>query len=263
MRLRLENNTVRIITITAAIVVAAAAVFVFRDQAARLAWRVGLPRPALLFDHSDAGLALEIGSYFFNGGTHDLDAAGRAFRKARDIDAKLLGPRYQLSRIAFLKGDFVGALALVNEELALHPEFKRSHYLRGLIYGYSRSYELAAQEFREFLAWDPKSWAAHNDLTWVYFAGGDFVRAEEAARNGLEHYPDNPWLLLSRGTALLNLGKRKEAEAALLGAQTAAQMLTAADWGRAYPGNDPALYPKGLEEMRNTIERNLALVRGE
>ncbi|MBI2025588.1 tetratricopeptide repeat protein [Candidatus Kaiserbacteria bacterium] len=247
----------------AAVVVAGAAVFVFRDQAARFAWRASLSGPALLLARSGAALAFEIGNYFFNGGAYDLDVAERAFKKAQRIDPELLGPRYQLARIAFLRGNFYDALRLANEEFALHPEFKRTHYLLGLIYGYSGNYEFAAREFLAFLEWDPKSWAAWNDLAWVYFARGDFVRAEEAARSGLEHNPGNSWLLLSRGTALLNLGKKKEAEEALVGAQAAARTLGADDWGRAYPGNDPALYAEGLLEMRNVIERNLALVREE
>ena len=225
--------------------------------------RFSMPSVAAMLVNNDAALAFEIGNYFFNGGAYDLDAAERAFKKAQRIDPELLGPRYQLSRIAFLRGNFYDALRLAKEELALHPEFKRTHYLLGLIYGYSGSYELASREFLAFLEWNPKSWAAHNDLAWVYFASGDFVRAEEAARNGLEHNPGNSWLLLSRGTALLNLGKKKEAEEVLLAARAAARTLTADDWGRAYPGNDPALYSRGLLEMRNVIERNLALARGE
>ncbi|KKW45054.1 MAG: Peptidase S1 and S6 chymotrypsin/Hap [Parcubacteria group bacterium GW2011_GWB1_56_8] len=223
--------------------------------------RFSMPSVAAMLVNNDAALAFEIGNYFFNGGAYDLDAAERAFKKAQRIDPQLIGPRYQLSRIAFLRGNFYDALRLANEELALHPEFKRTHYLLGLIYGYSGNHEFAEREFLAFLEWDPKSWAAHNDLAWAYFASGDFVRAEEAARSGLEHNPGNSWLLLSRGTALLNLGKKKEAEEALLAAQAAAQTLTPADWGRAYPGNDPALYAKGLLEMRNVIERNLALAR--
>jgi len=264
MRLHSENKRTRaLFMVAAALIAAGIGVTVLRDAVADLAWRLALPRVAAVLVTNDAALAFEIGNYFFNGGAYDLDAAERAYRKARDIDAELLGPRYQLARVAFLRVNFYDALRLAKEELALHPEFKRTHYLLGLIYGYSGSYELASREFLAFLEWDPKSWAAHNDLAWVYFASGDFVRADEAARSGLEYYPANPWLLLSRGTALLNLEKKKEAEEVLLAAQAAARTLTADDWGRAYPGNDPALYSRGLLEMRNVIERNLALARGE
>ena len=246
----------------AALFILGGTVLEWRDEIAGRLWRdLGVARPALFFLRFDADLAFEIGERHFGGDRYDLGIAEAAYRKALAVQRDLLGPRYQLARIEFLKGDFTKALALVNEELALHPEFKRSHYVRGLIYGYRGDYEPAARDFKEFLEWDPKSWAAHNDLAWVYFASGDFVRAEEAARSGLEHNPGNSWLLLSRGTALLNLGKEKEAEQVLLRAQAAAQALTPVDWGMAYPGNAPALYPKGLEEMRNTIERNLALTR--
>jgi len=42
-------------------------------------------------------------------------------------------------------------------------------------------------------------------------------------------------------------------------ALAAAEKLTAADWGRAYPGNDPAQWEAGLNSFRQTIKQNIAL----
>lgn len=212
---------------------------------------------------SDAALAFELGNYYFGGGAYDLDAAERAYQKARRIDPAMLGPRYQLSRIAFLRGEFPLALDLIDEELDRHPDFARSYYVRGLIYGYTHDYRSAARDFERFLAWDPKSWAGWNDLAWVHFSSGDFAAAEEAAGRGLLLHPDNPWLLLSRGTALLNLGRKQEAREILELAKASALTLAPADWGRAYPGNSPSVYKRGLLEMRRVIESNLALARDE
>lgn len=233
-----------------------------QDSLAAALWhRLSLPRAAMLLLDRDAALAFEIGGHYFGGGAHDLSAAERAYRKARRIDPAMLGPRYQLARIAFLRGDFSHSLDLINEELLLHPDFVRSYYVRGLIYGYTHDYRSAARDFERFLEWDPKSWAGHNDLAWVHFSDGDFVLAEEAARRGLAHHPDNPWLLLSRGTALLNLGRKQEAREVLGKAEASARKLTIADWGKAYPGNAPAVYARGLREMMGVIERNLSLAQ--
>lgn len=232
-----------------------------QDFLARLAWqKYGRAEIALLLVRRDAKLAMELGRYYFNGRAYDRDAAERAFRKARDIDPELLGPRYQLSRIAFLRSDFVSALNLINEEITLHPEFKRSHYVRGLINGYAGNLAEAEKDFKEFLAWDETSWAAANDLAWIYFKQGKFADVEKIARQGLRWNPENPWLLISLGAALLNIGERAGAKAALEKAMQIAERLTPAEWGRAYPGNDPKTYGTGLNTMKETIRQNLTRV---
>lgn len=233
-----------------------------RGTLARIAWEdYRQASLALVLNRNDAGMAFEIGNYYFNGGAYDLARAERAYARALALDPARSGPRYQLARIAFLRSDFTSALAFINEEIALHPDFTRAHYVRGLIHGYARRFSEAEADFSAFLEWKPQSWAGRNDLAWIYFAQGKFAEAEEEARIGLSFSPENPWLLTSRGTALINLDRGWEAEAVLAKALDAANQLSIEEWGRAYPGNDPALYPRGLTEMRRVIEANLALAR--
>ena len=79
------------------------------------------------------------------------------------------------------------------------------------------------------------------------------------AKQGLKWNPGNPWLLTTYGTALLNLGKKNEARDILSQALEKAENLTAEEWGRAYPGNNPKIYGEGLEAMKATIRTNLEL----
>jgi tetratricopeptide (TPR) repeat protein len=233
-----------------------------QDALANLLWqKYRNANWAILLDRGDADLAMQIGNFYFGDG-YDLIAAGRAFQKALSIDFEMTGPRYQLSRIAFIKGDFYGALNFINEEISLRPDFKRSHYVRGLIYGYAGNLVEAEKDFKEFLAWNETSWAAHNDLAWIYFKQGKFTDVIKTARQGLKWNPGNPWLLTSLGVALLNVGESAEAKIALEQALRGAEELTAADWGKAYPGNDPKTYDIGLEAMRNAIRQNIALAGG-
>jgi len=228
---------------------------------ASFVWKVfGNANVALWLNRDDAPLAMEIGKYYFNDGAYDLGKAKKAFEKAKQIDPELLGSRYQLSRIDFIQSRFQSALVLVNEELALHPEFDRSYYLRGLIYGYSGKLSLAAEDFQKFLETHEKSWAAHNDLAWIYFRQGEFEKVALTAKKGLEWNPDNVWLLTTYGTALLNLNKKDEAKRILTQALEKAEALTLEEWGKAYPGNNPEEYERGLRVMRNTIRSNLELV---
>jgi len=231
------------------------------DALARSIWRQTHIAPlATLLVPNDASLRFEIGNYYFGGGAYDVDRAQGYFEKALAIDPQTAGAHYQLARVYFIRGDFSTALDEINKELELHPDFKRSYYVRGLIYGYSKRYKEAEADFKEFLKWKPESWAGHNDLAWVYFMEGDYKNSAETAREGLKYVPNNVWLLNSLGVALLNDGKLAEAKKALTEALASADAMTPADWGRSYPGNNPSVYGDGLDAMRASIKRNLALI---
>ena len=214
---------------------------------------------ALVLNKNDKDLAMQLGRHYFNGGAYDLEKAEQAFEQARSIDPQLLGPRFQLGRIEFIRGNFASALTIANEELALHPEFDRVYYLRGLIHGYAGNLPEAAHDFEEFLKTHKKSWAAHNDLAWIYFRQGEFEKVAETAKKGLEWNPGNPWLLTTYGTALLNLDEKDEAKRILTEALSSAEKLTPKEWGKAYPGNNPEVYASGLRTMMAAIRANLGL----
>jgi tetratricopeptide (TPR) repeat protein len=215
---------------------------------------------ATLVSPNDAALQLAIGNYYFGGGAYNTEKAEKHYREALELDQQLQGPHYQIARIYFVRGDFYPALKEINRELELHPDFKRSYYVRGLIYGYSDMLSEAEADFIEFLKWKPDSWAGNNDLAWIYFQGGKYKEAAEAARAGLKIAPDNAWLLNALGVALLNEGKLVEARKSLTAALVSANAMTLADWGGSYPGNNPSVYGDGLEAMKASIGRNLELI---
>jgi hypothetical protein len=86
--------------------------------------------------------------------------------------------------------------------------------------------------------------------------------AEEAFKNNSTN-ATSPWLQNTYGTALMNVGRYLEADNALRMAQYLAGNMTEQDWGKAYPGNDPLIYGKGLESMRTTINNNLLILKGK
>ncbi len=200
------------------------------------------------------------GNYYFGSEAYDLGKAQNKYEWALKIYSQAQGPHYQLARIYFLKADFSRALDEINTEIKNFPDFKRSYYVRGLINGYAKNFPQAISDFEEFLKWDEKSWAAHNDLAWIYFQTGDYENAEKISREGLQWNPDNPWLLNSLGTALLNLNEKKEAKNAFKKALAGAQKLTPSDWQRAYPGNNPVIAEEALRKMVENIEFNLSLI---
>ena len=242
------------------LIISAVGIYTYRHQLAPIVWNTFHLAPlATLLDSRSAALYEAMGNYYFESDHYDVEAARRYFEKAVALDTHVPLAHYQLARIYFITGNSALALQEVDTQFALYPGFERSYYMRGLIYSYAGELNKAVADFRAFLAWKPESWAAHNDLAWVYFKKGDFVHAEGLAREGLAYTPDNAWLLTMRGVSLLNLGKKREAAGVLASALAEAQKLTKEDWIKAYPGNDPKIAEQGLREIIQTIEKNLAL----
>jgi tetratricopeptide (TPR) repeat protein len=227
--------------------------------------RLRVPGLALWL-YPDAGLAMRIGNSYFSTETaraYDLTKARRYFARALAIDPAVPLAWHQVARIEFLQGHFADALDAINRQIALHGDrFIQPYYVRGLIHGYMRQFEQAEADLAKFLTWEPRSWAAHNDLAWVYFQMGRYADTERIASQGLRWNPDNPWLLNMLGVALLNLEARQEAQAVLTQALEETGALSVADWHRAYPGNHPDHAAKGIEEMHRVVEFNLGLVSG-
>lgn len=230
-----------------------------RDALARFAWRHNQPLIAYWLANKDAKTANDIGNYYFESAHYEPDKARGLFLKALSQDPGTLGPRYQLARISFLNNRMEEARNYIDQEIAAHPDFIRSYYIRGLINGYSRHFSSAVDDFKTFLQWKPESWAAHNDLAWVYTQMRDFTSAVDTARLGLKYNPRNPWLETTLGVSLLNLKEYQEAEQELSLALEDALKLTPEDWGKAYPGNDPKTYEQGLLEMKAVLNMNLAI----
>lgn len=239
------------------------AAFLFRIKIGEQIWQtLRLPQPALFFN-SKADFAVEIGNYYFNvykDGTYDLDSAEKYYKKALKLDSNVSDAWHQLARINFLRGNFNAALSQINKQIEIHgSSFMASYYIRGLINGFLGNFKQAENDFKFFLIWDNKNWAAHNDLAWIYFKEGDYKKVEEIARSGLEWNKNNPWLLTSLGVALINLNKKYEARAILNKALSEAKNLTAQDWQNAYPGNNPLVADKALAGMIKTIGFDLSL----
>ena len=167
---------------------------------------------------------------------------------------------YQLSRIYFIKGDFDKAIIQADLELVYHPDNCRTHYIRGLTYGYMDNLDYAIKDFQKFNTCFPNTWAGYNDLSWFWFRKGDMKKVVEIINTVKEIYPQNPWIQNTYGVALMNLKRYGEAEIAFKNAKIGIESMTYKDWGRAYPGNNPSVYKEGFEAMKKSIDENLVLI---
>lgn len=249
--------------VAAASLIAALSLFAYRDQAARIAWRVSLPRLALRLDRADAELAGELGHYYFNGGAYDLKKAEEAYQKAVAANPGILWGHYQLARINFIEGHLDKALDEIDKELAVHPENLRSFYVRGLIYGYEGELDKAEEDFKKFKVWAPGEWAGYNDLTWIQAKLGKFQDAKNTILNAFERLPAekarNPWLWTSLGVARLNLKEYNEAKDAFETALKITESMSAQYFFSAYPGNDPRGAEDAFRQFKATLYFNLGV----
>jgi tetratricopeptide (TPR) repeat protein len=203
-----------------------------------------------IFNHTFYNIGLA--KYFLNKANEETPTSGEE------------GPaeyvNYQLSRINFIQGNLIDAIYFADRELHLHPENCRTYYIRGLTYGYMERFDKAAEDFEIFnTACVFNSWAGHNDLAWFYFQQGDIKKMRSTIEKVITIYTTNPWIQNTYGLALLNSDEYEKAKEAFLRAKSAADAMTEKDWGRAYPGNNPRIYGKGLAAMRSTIEENLRI----
>ncbi len=192
--------------------------------------------------------------------TYDIDRAETLFKRVLAAQPDYPFVNHELARIAFLRGDFDFALALLERELRTNPNPSPStYYVRGLVLGYSGRYDEAAESYALYLKSDPRNWAATTDYAWVLIKAD---RAEEA-RDTLASYltdvwPEgNAWLWNAYAIALFETGEPKDAYVAIQKASSMIDAVTVRDWLVAYPGNDPRIADEGIETLKRSIAENM------
>lgn len=209
--------------------------------------------------HAIARNFFEKGNYYFSSAHYNVEAAERWYARAEFFDPKLPLAHYQLARLYFVQNRSDVALQQINTELVVDPSNFRSYYIRGLIDLYRKNYTGAVADFEAFLKGKPQSWAALNDLTVAYIQSGDYKKAEEVSRQGLDYFPNNAWLTSNLGVALLNQKRASEAHTVLVSARDAFSRMSDTEWANAYPGNEDRLVAGGLTQARAAIEANVRM----
>lgn len=211
--------------------------------------------------HPSAERAFVIGERHFSGkdpSEYDIGRATSYFWKAANLDPSLVYIHHELARIYFLRGNFADAMTQIDVQIAQHGDATpNSYYVRGLIEGYMGNYADSAKDYEHFLKFSPHNWAGINDYAWVLLKAGRAKDAEEATREGLKYFPDNPWLLNSNSIALFELGRLKEADVQAKKAWTAVQKVSETEWLHSYPGNDPTIAGQGIATFRASVQANM------
>lgn len=199
------------------------------------------------------------GSPFYNRSYAQLFYHSSKFFSSITLRQDIQLVNYQLSRVYFVNGDLRSALYYIDIEIKNFPEYKRSHYIRGLTLGYMDRQVEAIEEFKQFNSADQhkNTWAGHNDQAWLEYEIGKYKDAVKTIEEVLPDNNSNPWLLNTYGAALIKLNDCDYAAQALSAAKINVEALTPEVWGIAYPGNNPNYYGLGLQEMKDIIDDNL------
>ncbi len=231
------------------------------------------PRP-FIYAYEDARFALdpspsrafEYGEKYFNAidpKHYDVVRAEYFFEKAAR-DQSLPYVNHELARISFLKGDFDLALSRINLQISLQgTSTPNSYYIRGLIEGFRGDYASAARDYETYLHTDSRNWAAINDYAWVLLKANRPKDALVAVDWGLIYWPQNPWLLNSRATALFEMGRWGDAHEAVVAAEAAVASVDEKAWLHAYPGNDPLIAAQGVTAFKKAVDDNMHTIEAK
>jgi len=204
------------------------------------------------------------GTYYFdaaNSSGYGLDRAATFFESALSKDVTTPYLYHQMARVAFLRGDFETARALIALELQRNAQpSPSSFYISALIDAYRGDYASSSDFYEKYLVYDPHNWAAINDYAWVLLKAGKAREAAVLTARGLEENPSSPWLLNTAAISLYEIGDIEGARMMARLAVEESQRLEARDWTRAYPGNDPLIAAEGIDSFRSSVIHNMHMI---
>lgn len=157
-----------------------------------------------------------------------------AFRKALQIDPKLVLARINLAIALYNVPDLVGAQREAQAAIALAPNAPQPHYIIGLIAKTQARPDDAIAPFQQVLKVDPSDVGANVNLGQIYSQQRKFNEAVALFRVALAAEPYNATALYNLGTALIRAGQREEGQKVILQFQELRQRGSGTTLGNNY-----------------------------
>src|SRR5262249_35077125 len=130
------------------------------------------------------------------------------------LEPQNIEPILAASEIYFKLGDFQNALVLATRAQKIEPRNSRVYVNLGLIHMKQSHYSEAIQPLSRALELDPTMIQARLLSASAYEGMGDFDRAVQVVRDGVQLSPQSPELLTSLGNLFLNQSRIVDAEGA-------------------------------------------------
>ena len=147
-----------------------------------------------------------------------LRSAEALARKAVSLDGADAEALTCLGRVLGTKGDYQGALAAIEQAIALNPNLAIAHGTQGGMLVFSGRPEPGIAALEHGIRLDPRhprSGLLLNQVVIGLYFMRDYEAAVEAARRVLRFYPDHPLVYRWLAAALGQLGRTEEARQAL------------------------------------------------
>lgn len=133
---------------------------------------------AIMLDSTNMAWRVALGDLYYS--KLDLDQAEVEFTRARSLAPDSTEPRLKLAELRLMRGQFVDAMAEVNDALRIDDQNARGYFLKGWIHRMAGDTALAISSYRTATERDPQFYDAylalahlledHGDpLAWSYF----------------------------------------------------------------------------------------------
>ena len=124
---------------------------------------------------AEARLHFHLGNYAFDAAK--LDDAVAAYKKAVELEPKLVGAHVNLGSVYDEQGKLDDAIASYRKALEIQPDEDRTLCNMGNVYFKKRQYERAIEHFELALASNPKSQLAHYNMAILFADAGIYREA--------------------------------------------------------------------------------------
>lgn len=141
----------------------------------------------------------------------DFDAAADRYRKALELEPGNVQALSGLGHADFMRGDYAQAERALSRALVLDPDNAQVWENRGRARTALEDLDGALADHRESLRLDPERWQPYYLRAEIHEARKEWEAARENADRCLELNPGFLIALQTRGTALLELGRYREA----------------------------------------------------
>jgi tetratricopeptide (TPR) repeat protein/ADP-heptose:LPS heptosyltransferase len=141
----------------------------------------------------------------------DLAAAEQGYRAVLRAQPDEVDALHLLSQVLLQGGRAADALPLVDQALALDPEYANAHNTRGSLLKALGRFAEAEKAFRQTLSRRADHAEAWSNLGATLVELRRYGDAEKASRRALAQRPDYPRALVNLGVALRHLGRWREA----------------------------------------------------
>ena len=106
-------------------------------------------------------------------------------------------------------GDFVGAVAKLDDIIAKYPDAAEVYYAKALLFGQANNFDVAIGLMEKTLEIEPKNMMYLNYLVELYKGQGNFTAAITVVDRGLIHFPENRSLYREK-MLLLHAAKKSD-----------------------------------------------------